>query len=75
MPAAWPWALLPGPRFRSYPPSPLTHEKRNDTSRTFDFLPRGTVLEGRGGWRERRGNNTETAAQVFEIVAADGKMG
>lgn len=33
-------------------------------------------MEGRGGGeRERRGNNTETAAQVFEIVAADGKMG
>lgn len=72
MPAAWPWAHLGHGSSRSYPfpfpfpsPPPFAHEKRNDTSRTFDFLPRGG-----------RGNNTEAAAsELFEIVAADGKMG
>ena len=64
MPAAWPWAHLGHGSSRSYP-LPFAHEKRNDTSRTFDFLPRGG-----------RGNNTEAAAsELFEIVAADGKMG
>ena len=72
MPAAWPWDP-PRPRFLSFLPlslslslpPPFAHEKRNDTSRTFDFLPRGG-----------RGNNTEAAAsELFEIVAADGKMG
>lgn len=73
-----PWATV---SFVPPPPSPLTHEKRNDTSRTFDFLPRGTVLEGRGGrereeeiTRRRRHRSLKLLLRM-EKWARDGNLG